>query len=329
MYLSDRMPSPSSWPAGEALGATATTVRTIRPSARRRRIGDSAEAPYRWICAVDALFPPGDRSGKLSRVTGFLISPRHVVTAAANLVAVKAPTRESQPASGIRIDALKVTVTPALDGTPRLGRKRAPVGAIDLRQPQWWIPDQYFTEFSFKWNVALLTLPKELPAFRGTHYGHWGDSLFSPRTTIEAATSQSLVNTTLTTCGYPDGECTQELPPPSAANPYPQPSDAIRLVKHWSSNQWETFGRVQPSQPGLADWGLLAYDTAGCYGMEGAPVWQNTGRLRLVGLHVASNFRNDTNQHLPPILGVALAFRPEILDLLRQRVRLAGITPAF
>ena len=97
----------------------------------------------------------------------------------------------------------------------------------------------------------------------------------------------------------------------------------------WEFDAVGGFGRVQPSQRGLVEWGQLLYDTAACYGMDGAPVWLNTGSLQLVAIHVGANFRNITNPDIPPQLGVALALRSEILDLLRQRVALAGIRPAF
>ena len=322
MYLSDGPLAESFRPAPRSLGE-------LLESVKRRQITDSTQVPYRWICALDVQFPQREKMRPLIQGTGFLISPRHVVTAASNVVRVEPPFKEYHPKTGIRIDAQKVTVTPALDGTPKLGKKRAPVGSIELQPPAWWIPSQYFTDLSFKWDVAVLTLPKELPPSRGMPYGHWGHTGSSPRTTIQAATNDSLVGTTLTTCGYADGVCFDEVQAPTQSNPLPQPSEPVRLDKRRSSTQWETFGRVQPSQRGLVEWGQLLYDTAACYGMDGAPVWLNTGSLQVVAIHVGANFRNQINLDIPPQLGIALALRPEILNLLRERVTLAGLRPSF
>jgi len=322
MYLYDHPPSASPWAARTALGEFLGSV-------KRRRIDDSTQGPYRWICALDVQFPARDKTRASIQGTGLLISPRHVLTSARNVVRAEPPFKESQLKTGFRVDAQRVAVTPALDGTPELGKKRAPVGSIELQPPAWWIPSQFFSDLSFKWDVAVLTLPRELPAFRGVPYGHWGHTGSSPRTTIKAATNESLVGATLTTCGYTDGVCFDEVPLPTASNPFPQPTEPTRMAKRGNSTQWETFGRVQPSQRGLVEWGQLLYDTAACYGMDGAPVWLNTGSLQLVAIHVGTNFRNITNPDIPPQLGVALALRSEILDLLRQRVALAGIRPAF
>jgi hypothetical protein len=322
MYLYDSPPSEAHRPTIVSLGELGRTL-------KRKAVRDTTTTPYRWICAIDAQFPPSQRMLPSAQGTGFLISPRHVLTSASNVVRIQPPFKESHPKNGIRIDAQKVTVTPALDGRPGLGRKRAPVGSIELQAPAWWIPDQYFTDLSLKWDIALLTLPQELPSLRGMPYGYWGDTRFAPRTTIRASTNESLSGKTLTTSGYTDGRCFDEVPPPTASNPYPQTTDPYSIGKRGTSLQWETFGRVQPGHPGPAEWGILWYDSASCYGMEGAPVWANTGDLQLVAIHGGPNFRNQMNLQIPPQLDLALALRTEILDLLRGRVSLAGLRPSF
>ena len=63
--------------------------------------------------------------------------------------------------------------------------------------------------------------------------------------------------------------------------------------------------------------------------MTGAPLWLNTGSLRLVGVHLKSDLANTDNRELPPMVSVGLPLRSEILDVLRQRVKLAGLPPTF
>jgi hypothetical protein len=324
MYLYDSPPS-------GAQRGTAIFLGELGGATKREPVQDSTKAPYRWICALDVHFPRQDKRRSRIPATGFLISPRHIVTAARNLVRGSTPEANWRKEPGTRVDALKVTVTPALNGAPALGKKRAPAGSIDLKPPDWWMPNQYlYSDLGVRWDVAVLTLPKELPAVGGAHYGHWGDIHFSPRTSIESATIASLAGTTLTTCGYADEWCIREPSlPPSAAKPRPEPSGPVTFMKGWESGPWQTFGRVPLDQQPSAQVGAVVYDAAGCQGMTGAPLWLNTGSLRLVGVHIKSDLANTDNPELPPTVGVGLPLRSEILDVLRQRVKLAGLQPTF
>jgi hypothetical protein len=63
--------------------------------------------------------------------------------------------------------------------------------------------------------------------------------------------------------------------------------------------------------------------------MEGAPVWLNTGKLRLVGIHQSYGLQLTRNPELPARMGGALALRSELLAVIRQQVARAGIRPAF
>ena len=136
MYLYDSLPS-------GAYRGTAISLGELGRATKRAPVQDSTKAPYRWICAIDVHFPRQDKRRSQIQATGFLISPRHIVTAARNLVRGSTPEANWRTEPGTRVDALKVTVTPALNGAPALGKKRAPAGSIDLEPPDWWIPNQY------------------------------------------------------------------------------------------------------------------------------------------------------------------------------------------
>lgn len=193
MYIYERTLSEPYQRTHDELGA-------IIGSDDRQRVRDVGKAPYRWICALDLFFPrmmktpsgqlvptPGNLPPRLDRGTGVLISPRHVLTAAHNVI----------PLSGV--EALSITVTPGMDGTKILGRQRAPVGSQEIKPglppvgsltpAKWWVPDQYRTTLDPVWDFALLTLPKEFPPFHGMTYGYWTDLHYAPLTKIAAVTA--------------------------------------------------------------------------------------------------------------------------------------------
>lgn len=283
---------------------------------RLRSVKDSTRAPYRWICALDVHFPARPDISAPVRRTGVLISPRHVLTAARNLTRLYAGKTIEQMLTGDRVEARMITVTPGLDGS-RSKKKRAPIGSVDLKPGEWWIPPQYRQSGDFGWDLAVLTLPRELPAFNGMTYGHWSDARYSPRTTIAAVAAESLAGSTLTLAGYPAGWC---------FNPQ-RPEDSVTGVN--PSAQSETYGKGRPTQPELsAKHRLMVHDVPTCVGMDGAPMWINAGGLRLVAIQTGPEFR-----HLNPVveekLGTALPLRQEIVDTLRQRILLDRIRPTF
>ena len=49
----------------------------------------------------------------------------------------------------------------------------------------------------------------------------------------------------------------------------------------------------------------------------------------LVGMHIKSDGANTDNPDLPPMVAVGLPLRSEILDVLRQRIKLAALQPTF
>ena len=291
----------------------------IQGSERRLPVSDSTQAPYRWICALEVHFLSFEaRPKQVASATGFLISPRHVLTAASNLSRVIPRTRLDQPPMGKFLEPIKVVVTPGLDGSKLIAKK--PAGSIDLKPGDWWIHEHYPPAGDFAWDVAVLTLPRELSPFRGMPYGYWGDDRFVPRTMIGAATPASLLRSTVSTCGYPGGTCVDD--------PL-QPFDTV-VTERRGSTLAETSGTVQAARPTLTDMGLIVFDAPTCDGMTGGPVWQTAGGLRAVALHEGSGLRHyNVETYVQEQLSFALTLRPEILDAVRQRVTLDRIRPAF
>ncbi|MGH9310067.1 MAG: trypsin-like serine peptidase, partial [Vicinamibacterales bacterium] len=136
---------------------------------RRALVRDTRIVPHRWICALDLIYPW--RGGEQrNRGTGLLISPRHVLTVGHNV----------RPAVGV--EALRITVTPGMDGTSLLSKPKGPVGSMTLTPKHWWVPPQFTKPTDHRWDFALLRLPAEYPAFRGMTYGYWGDARHAPAT---------------------------------------------------------------------------------------------------------------------------------------------------
>jgi V8-like Glu-specific endopeptidase len=167
------------------------------------------------------------------------------------------------------------------------------------------MPNQYLSGI-FGWHIAVLTLPKELPVVKGMSYGHWSDARFAPRTMIASTIAASLEGATVSVCGYP-------------------------ADKAGSSTQWEAFGKVQPlvRLRGGNEPILYRVDSTLAIG-SGAPVWQKEGGLRLVAMHTFNNeqlVNPHTNQ--PEVQSGGLVMRPEIVDLLRQRIAIERIPPTF
>jgi len=288
MYLYDHKYSDGRQGTGVAIGA-------IDGPDTSQRVKNTSEAPYRWICALDVYFSSG-----LVKGTGLLISPRHVLTTAQNLNKTMIAT------GGPPVEAQKVIVTPGLDGAKLLGKQRTPVGSIELKPGDWWIPNQYLTLGVLEWNVAVLTLPRELPLLQGMTYGHWSDGRFNPRTTIVATTAASLGGATVSVSGYP-------------------------ADKGGASTQWEVFAKVQPGFVGVESVGAMVYDVEASTGtLGGAPVWQKDGGLRLVAIHLFDDAKlSNPKTYQPEVHSVALVMRAEIVDALRQRIVIERIPPTF
>ena len=324
MYVHDgRNPEPYTSRRG-AIGEAAGSI-TLQ------RVADVITLPYRWICALEVDFPPGSgRQPTTVKSTGVLISPRHVLTAAHNVAKRDPPARPDQ-VSGDRVDAVRVRVTPGLDSTKSLAGRRSPVGSVDLKPGDWWIPSQYFPASLLCWDFAVLTLPKELPLVNKMTYGHWSDPRYAPRTALAPVAEGSLVGSTVSFAGYAAGNCSRSCTPCDGSSAAP---DSIPLSKGWLATQAESSGLVVPGGRVHNDEGIVLFTGQTCVGMAGSPVWQKSGSLRLVALHLSSNLKvpyqsPGSRTGYDQRFHVGLPMRDEIVGLLRQRLAIDHVVPTF
>ena len=303
--------------SNQAATTTIPGLGLVTPPDSRELVRDTRVVPYRWICALD-LFYPWRGGEQRNRGTGFLVSPRHVLTAAHNV----------RPAVGV--DARRITVTPAMDGTSLLNKPHGPVGSVTLTPKDWWAPPEFKNPTrDHTWDFALLTLPKEFPAFRAMPYGYWGAKHFEPATQFThpaAAGLQPVVHV----AGYPSDKCRDKDCAPCAGSPVDY--DPVRDKANWASMQWTSAGAVRPAAPT----GLLLYDADTCAGMSGGPVWQLTKQpdgkwtMTLVAIHGGTYTRPDPMTKVDETLNRGLFLGTKsVQDLLRDRMRRDGVRPLF
>ena len=184
---------------------------------------------------------------------------------------------------------------------------------------------------AFRWDFAVLTLPKELPLVDKMTYGHWSDPRYAPGTSLAPVAAGSLVGGTVSFAGYVAGNCSNSCTPCDANSAAP---DSIPLPRGWPSTQAESFGQVVPGARIADEAGIVLFTGQSCLGMTGSPVWQKAGSLRLVALHLSSNLNfpyqsPDARTSIEQRFHVGLPMRDEIVGLLRQRLAIDHVVPTF
>jgi V8-like Glu-specific endopeptidase len=270
----------------------------------RVRVTNTLEIPFRFVCCLEFVFrhpTTNERTGW--RGSGTLISDRHVLTAAHNVLRdmsvtdstfpinyvfpnqmLVAPARNDRNFPGNFSEVQTARVSPLWQATAN--RQRTAGNRVHIEPPR-------------QSDFALLTLRTPLGArepnapvgmqLPAPPLGFWGHPQFGGKTRIRAyntAMWHKLRNESLNISGYPGDKCRHrtlriltERERDACLKEIPGMEPFVDL----GSTQWRSYGRiVNPFDPS----GLLSYAIDTAAGHSGGPVWLNwEGHRNLVGIH--------------------------------------------
>lgn len=242
---------------GPGIGSADREV--IHDPDQRRQVTGTTAVPFRWICFLDITYvDPGQRYAEAKQAgTGILIGPRHVLTAAHNLLSGDG-----------RLKAVRVTVAPGRNGS------RKPFGTSDAKKwdlPASWVrngrPDRQF-------DYALITLEdaigaRSFDALGKKPLGYWGDPRWGAGTRRTVLDPARLRGLTVNVGGYPGDQA--------------------------AGTQWLATGALRgPMAPGRSGEvrssdRLVLHTVDTEKGQSGGPVWSwfpASGQRYLVGVHI-------------------------------------------
>ncbi len=220
----------------------------------RRKVANTVDVPFRWICQL--WVRRTDANGKVtdSGGTGVLISPRHVLTVAHLVREDKKDNRNHW----VSHQATQIRVTPGRDGGDR------PLGTYDVKLPAQVSPHWDPRTMPHGQDYALLTLDtaigdRAFKALGGNQLGYWGSRANGAGSSFRRVPPGPLNGRTATTAGYPKDK--------GRETPYVTAGQIMNATVHSRT---------------------MNISADACQGQSGSPIWLTVDNERcLVGLMVA------------------------------------------
>ena len=312
-------------PLAPPAGAQAEDAEVILGTDDRVMVADTTPIAFRFVCCLDLLFThPTDPSLTVHlRGSGTLISDRHVLTAAHNILNTLPGLRTHG-----RRTAARVFAQPGRNGRVLpFGESRSRTLRVS---PEWTAAPN--REFDF----GLITLEDAIgavaqPTLGGAPLGFWSHPRLGGGTHFRPLEVTFLPGRPVNLDGYPADKCgTRPANRPAtraeiAACTGTAPGNA-RLTDV-GSRQWRSFGNVVAASPAAAP-RLITYDLDSAAGHSGGPIWLRWERFRnIVGIHTGG-FRNPA----PPPAFIAnrgVRITNDMLRQIREWMRADGVTPTF
>ena len=314
----------------------------------RLRVTNTLQIPFRFVCCIafDIVHPTTGNRFAL-RGSGTLISDRHVLTAAHNVL----NDHSFRPGLGFPLRYIRSTnirVAPARNDRDLPGHD-SEVQTVRV-PPQWQAAANRQTANGNTTRVfappqcdyALLTLRNPLGARQpdapvtmqlpAPPVAWWGHPQFGGNTRIRViseAVLRRLRGETVNVAGYPTDKC-RRLPARGSATP----AQIAACTGHipgrpeWAdqgSTQWHASGRI--INPLLSP-GLFTFDADMTHGQSGGPVWLNwQGFRNLLAVNTGGSPRSTAPFDIIANQGVRIT--EVILQRLRAWMRLDRVRPNF
>jgi V8-like Glu-specific endopeptidase len=294
----------------------------------RRLVTNPFAVPFCFICWVEAVSPTFNPAGpkvRFLRNSGTIISARHVLTAAHNVLPGPSP-------SMLTLGQTIARVAPRRQGRDLLGG----ISEVTIIRvaPQWLgtaDPQADFALLTLEHDLgtAIIKQPKvgpyapidlETPKVIQTgegQFGFWSHKRLGGGTRIIPRTINDLRGLPLNHAGYPNDKC---LDKPSSGSGTTAQLAACPSIDR-GSMQWVTSdGRVVDPAPSTAP-GLLLHNLDTKPGQDGGPIWIHwKGYRNLVAIHTG-DFSSTAN--------MSVRITEPLLRQLRKWMREDRVKPTF
>jgi V8-like Glu-specific endopeptidase len=291
----------------------------------RQLVADTTAIGFRFVCCLDLLFthPSNPAQTILLRGTGTLISDRHVLTAAHNIL----NTLPGVASAGRRtVD--RVFAAPGRNGRVLpFGESRS----MTLRVTPEWTAAQN-SQFDF----GLITLEDALgaatqPALGGARLGFWSHPQLGGGTHIRPLEVSFLPGRPVNLDGYPVDKC-RDRPANRAATAAEVAACTGTVpgnprLTDLGSMQWRAFGSILDASP-ASEPRCITYDLDSAVGHSGGPIWLRWEKYRnLVAVNTGGFPRPTAPFDIIANMGVRIT--NDVLRTLRNWMKTDGVTATF